>query len=368
MLGDVGVGMGVGTLLSGTDGARRPMMGDGARVGALGRPIGGTAKMAVAHREPGRKVGLMSGEQPREIETILVGTGLTMESVGAVHVSRMLSQKLGTSLHAVHVIEPISATQEAAMPGLAEKHMDLAEKELKIFAVSHGLTESAKLHTLHGSPGKEMFSLGHEIGADLLVVGRYGRGGLKHGSIGSIANELVRTFPVSVLVAQPEFRGESFRRIGVATDFSEESMIAVRRAFELAKTFGVGEVAVLHAYQVPVGYHTITSYQDASASLEKVAQRLGEEMIEKVRSEMGDCPRVRFVMAEGDAERRVPEMATREELDLLVLSTHSRTRSAIVLLGRTTEKIINNVSCSVWAERGPSLKQGMLDALKHLLS
>ena len=309
----------------------------------------------------------MSGEQPREIETILLGTGLTMESVGAVHISRMLSEKLGVELHAVHVVEPMSPAQEAAMPELAAKHVELADEELRVFADGHGLSK-ATLHATRGSPGGEMVSLGNEIGADLLVVGRYGRGGLKHGAIGSIANELVRTFPVSVLVAQPEFRGEAFRRIGVASDFSEESMIAMRRAIQLAQTFGLEEVVVLHAYQVPVGYHTITSYHEASASLERVAQQLGEELIGKVREGIDDCPKFRFVMAEGDPERRVPEMATREELDLLVVSTHSRSRSALVLLGRTTEKIIKASTCSVWAERGPSLKQGMVEALKELLS
>lgn len=309
----------------------------------------------------------MSGEQPREVETILVGTGLTLESVGAVHVARMLSERVGASLHAVHVIEPLSASQEAAMPELAARHMDMANEELRLFTKSHGL-EEATLHAKRGSPGYEMVHLGHEIGADLLVVGRYGRGGLKPGMIGSIASELVRTFPVSVLVAQPQFRESTFERIGVATDFSEESMIAVRRAIKLAETFGLDEVVVLHAYQVPVGYHTITSYQEASAALERVAHRQGEEMIERVRAEFGECARVRFVMAEGDAERRVPEMAKMERLDLMVLSTHSRTRSALVLLGRTTEKIIKHSTCSVWAERGPSLKQGMLDAVKRLLS
>lgn len=308
----------------------------------------------------------MSGEQPRKVGTILVGTGLTMESIGAVHMARLLSAKLEASLHAVHVIEPLSAAQEAAMPALAERHMDLAMEELKIFAESHGLA-GVQLHAERGSPGLEMVKVGNGIGADLLVVGRYGRGGLKHGMIGSIANELVRTFPVSVLVAQPEFREDGIEHLGVATDFSEESMIAVRRAIELAKLFGIDEIVVLHAYQVPVGYHTITTYHEAAGALEKVAHRLGEEMIENVRAEFGDCPNVRFVMAEGDAERRVPEMATREKLDLMVLSTHSRTRSAHVLLGRTTEKVIKASTCSVWAERGPSLKQGVLDAVKQLL-
>lgn len=310
----------------------------------------------------------MAGEQPREIETILIATGLTMESVGAVHIARMLSRVMGAKLHAVHVIEPISAAQEAAIPGLATKHEEMAEEELRIFAQSHGLASEAELHALRGSPVKEILKLGEEIGADLLVIGRYGRGGLKPGSLGSIANQMVRSCPVSVLVAQPEFRGETFGRIGVATDFDEESKIAVRRALRLAKQFGQDEIAVLHAYQVPVGYHTITSYQEASDSLQKVAMKMGRELVESVRAEFGECAKVRFVMAEGDPEDRVPEMATEEGLDLLVLSTHSRTRGALMLLGRTTEKIIRHSTCSVWAERGPSLKQGMLEALKEILS
>jgi nucleotide-binding universal stress UspA family protein len=310
----------------------------------------------------------MAGEQPREIGQILVGTGLTPESVGAVHVSKLLASRLGAELHAIHVIEPMSSAQKTAMPELAEKQLELGREELRLFAESHSLTgAAAELHCERGSAGEAMMTLGNEIGADLLVIGRYGKGGLKRGAIGSIANELVRSFPVSVLVVQPEFREDGFKRIGVASDFTDESLIAVRRAIQLTRTFGDAELVVLHAYQVPVGYHTISSYEEASESLEKVAGRLGEEMIEKVRAECGDI-KVRFVMSEGAPEQRVPEMADQEGLDLLVVSTHSRSRSALILLGRTTEKIIKAVNCSVWAERGPSLKQGMLEALKALLN
>jgi len=41
-------------------------------------------------------------------------------------------------------------------------------------------------------------------------------------------------------------------------------------------------------------------------------------------------------------------------------------KAASVLLGRTTERILARVNCSVWAETTPELHQGFLDALRHL--
>ena len=57
-------------------------------------------------------------------------------------------------------------------------------------------------------------------------------------------------------------------------------------------------------------------------------------------------------------------MAQEEHLDMLVIGTHGRSRTAMALLGRTSEKIIDGAGCSVWAERDAGEFQGLLDVLK----
>jgi nucleotide-binding universal stress UspA family protein len=63
----------------------------------------------------------------------------------------------------------------------------------------HGPDWRARLHVRTGRPDEEIAGLAAEIGADLVVVGRFGR---HHGRgrLGSIAAKLVETSPCPVLV------------------------------------------------------------------------------------------------------------------------------------------------------------------------
>lgn len=303
---------------------------------------------------------------PRPIRKILVATGLTMESVGAVEVARWLWTKLGVEGHAVHVIQPVSDEEEAAIPGLAASHMKLAEEELGRFAESHGLTEAAQLHVGRGNLPSEVLKVRRAIDADLLVFGRYGRGGLKQGSLGRNAEMLVRKCQVSVLVVPPEFRGE-FARIGVASDLSDEAGIGIRRALQLGATLGLKEIVLLHTYCVPRGYHTILTWEEACERLEKVARQRAEEVVAGAAAETPGAPPVRIVIEQGAAGATLPKLAKREGLDLLVMATHGRSSAALLLLGNTTEKLVRSAPCSVWAEKSPSLFQGFMEAMKELL-
>lgn len=315
----------------------------------------------------------MGVEQPREIKQVVAATGLTMESVGGVLTGRWLAGVLGAEYHVVHVIQPLSEMQERAIPGLSALHDKQAKEELEAFVESHGLRNAIRLHVARGFPVAEVLRALHEIGGDLLVVGRYGKGGLKIGQLGSVADQLVRKSPVSVLVVQPEFRGE-FRRIGVATDLSAASALAVRRAVDLAVRLHLPSVTVLHAYEVPSGYHLVTSWEQACRRMETVAEEAAREMTDRIlgeaRSRQGGgakLPTVKVRLAEGPAARRVPQMAEEERLDVLVIGTHGRTSAALALLGRTSEKIIRNATCSVWAEKSPMIFQNFLAAMRELI-
>lgn len=308
----------------------------------------------------------MSDAPLRPISRILVATGLSVESVGAVLVARSLAQRYGAKLHAVHVVEPQSADAERALPGVADAYRRIAEEEFQVFARSHGLSDVAELHLRVGPPELEVLHLVRQTGADLLVLGRYGKGGLKRGMLGSIADMLARKCPVSVLVVDPVFRGD-FNRIGVASDLSEDADLALWRAVELARLFSVGEIVLLNTFMVPAGYHTVYSWEESCHRLESLARERAEEQLARIRTRSPDGPVIRLNIAEGAAAARVPELAAADNLDLLVLTTHDRSATASFFLGRTTEKILRSASMSVWAEKTPTHAQGVLEALRQVL-
>lgn len=308
---------------------------------------------------------MSNSDTPRAIRRILVATGLTQESVGGVYQAIELAGRIGAELHAAHVIQPVSERQEAAIPGLAGTHVEHAKEEFAKFARTHGLEGRAQLHVLHGEPEHELLALRKHIHADLLVLGRYGKGGLKRGTLGSVATDLVRRSPVPTLVVQPEFRGP-FMKIGVASELHDPSEPALRRAGELAGLLGVQEIALLHAYSVPVGYHTITTWEGACAQLERVAQEMAQRTIAGAAAHSPAGCRWRVVIGEGSPGTAVPRLALQEQLDLIVLGTHSRTAPARLLLDRTSEQIVHAASCSVWAEKTTGGLESLFSAFREL--
>ncbi len=299
----------------------------------------------------------------RPIKTILAATGLTPESIGGLMMAIDLAERKGAALHVVHVIEPTSEVEEKAIPGLAERHDELASEGLQSFCSTHGVPESATQHVLRGKAEDEILTLRADLKADILVIGRYGKGGLKRNRLGSIANRLLRKCQVSVFVVQPEYRGGA-QRIGVAFDFHSKSHLELQRALLLGKDLGVEEVVVLSAYEVPAGYHTIMTWDEACTNLEKALREAGEVVLPKATAAVPGAPKWRLRLEEGSPASRIPAMAQEEHLDILVLGTHSRNRTAMALLGRTSEKIIDAAGCNIWAERDAEEFQGFLDVLK----
>lgn len=302
----------------------------------------------------------------RAVRRILAATGLTTESVGAVLVAKRLSGLLDAELDVVHVLEPLSRDAQSTMPDLAARQEALAREELETFAQSHGLMEGRPpgLHVRRGEPRDEILAMRKELRADLLVIGRYGKGGVKRGRLGSIAASVVRQCTVSTLVVQPEFRGE-FRSIALATDLDAESDIPLRRALEIAQVYGAEEVALLSAYELPVGYHTVMTEEDARSRLRSAGHERAQRLVEHVCG--SDGPKVRIELCEGPAATAIPRLASELGVELLVIGSHYRTsRTASAVLGRTTEKILSHVDCSVWAETTPDLEQGLKQAFRHL--
>ncbi len=307
----------------------------------------------------------MTSESPRPINTILAATGLSPESIGGLMLAADLAKRRNATLHVAHVIEPATKIEQDALPGIMEEHKKIATEELTKFCKDHGVDDSATLHVLVGDPESELLKLRASLKADCLVVGRYGKGGLKRGRLGSIANRLVRKCQVSVLVAHPEFRGP-VTRIGVACDFHEESQMELQRAIMLADIFDIKEVTVLSSYEVPAGYHTIMTWDEACEKLEAALRESAKSALEQAnKSTEAEAPKWNLRLEEGSPTSRIPAMAKEEHLDMLVLGTHGRTRVGMVLLGRTSEKIIDGAGCSVWAEREAGRFEGFLDALKE---
>ena len=141
----------------------------------------------------------------RNLETILVAVDFFAPSQPALDAAIALAGREGAKLHIVHSVEsPTFATAPFALPTAyvataRQEAQQLLEKAVKR-AAERGVDAEGHLSSSPASTAID--ALAAELDADLLVVGTHGHTGLKHFTLGSVAERVLRGAPCSVLVVK----------------------------------------------------------------------------------------------------------------------------------------------------------------------
>jgi nucleotide-binding universal stress UspA family protein len=136
---------------------------------------------------------------------IVVGIDFSEMSDRALRVAVNLARSAGScEVHLVHVVPPpVGGTEFAPIVDIGEQTR-LARQQLS--KLIDPLTDVPEVlpftHVLVGSPQKELPRVADEIEADLVVMGTHGRRGLDRALFGSVAEQVVRTAPCSVLTVR----------------------------------------------------------------------------------------------------------------------------------------------------------------------
>lgn len=146
-------------------------------------------------------------------------------------------------------------------------------------------------------------------------------------------------------------------KILLATDFSEDSVNALRFAEELSHKFG-SEIIVLHVDQPlpPVMVSELGPAFDAGAinqiaeDQRLAAQRELDNIVKRLRD--GQI-KARSLLRVGAPFLEIIHAAQAENADLIVLGTHGRTGLAHVLLGSVAERVVQKAGCAVLTVRHP---------------
>lgn len=150
-----------------------------------------------------------------QITRILVPTDFSAASDAALTYARSLASQFGASINLVHVLEDPFASGAFLGDGTVTMPLDLREslersarEQLESRHAEHlGTLPLSSADLLTGSPAKRLVEHAEATGANLIVMGTHGRGGLGHLLLGSIAEKVVRTAKCPVLTArepQPE--------------------------------------------------------------------------------------------------------------------------------------------------------------------
>jgi len=153
----------------------------------------------------------------------------------------------------------------------------------------------------------------------------------------------------------------TFNKILSATDFSEDSNVALGYAEEIARRFGA-EMIVLHVDQPlpPVmASPEMGPVMDVGA-MTRIAEEqrlLAQKELDKIVTRLRDSGlKARSMLKVGSPFLEVIHTAQSEGVDLIVMGTHGRTGLAHVLMGSVAERVVQKAGCPVLTIRHPDRK------------
>lgn len=138
----------------------------------------------------------------------------------------------------------------------------------------------------------------------------------------------------------------NLRQVLVAIEFDDMSNVALNYARTLARTFGA-RLHVLHVMENPF---LRAMANDPRAIQSGITRRLLDTLTDEDRTVLHAVPVVRT--SDAPAEEIVA-YAEAENINLIVVGTHSRPGVAHLLMGSVAEKVVRTAPCPVLTLRHP---------------
>lgn len=290
---------------------------------------------------------------------ILAATDLSTAGDHAVAAAHQLCVRSGAKLSVVHVVPdspPVAPLMpESATPQQQAQRDVLEAARRAVGARVEGITgrphAETDIHVLEGPAVAGIFTAQHRTHADWMVVGGHLPVGLLGRLLGGVADSVLRTSPVPVLVARGMFTAGE---VVVATDLSVGSQEALRAAAEVASLWKM-PLRVLHSVE------QLALVPPAMGALAGTVTTPPPNVVEELRAaareiigtqlQLHGAENASVEVVDGDPGSALVHAGARPGVALLVLATHGRTGLARVALGSVAEHVVRHARCNVLVVR-----------------
>lgn len=165
----------------------------------------GAYRLAATHGEL-----TMNTDNP-DILRVVVGLDLAVTGDHAMREAMNLARRANSELHVTHVLRASKDLHDATRIDQLSSTMDARLEEMKrhvqkVYVPTEAegaFTQQIVFHVRLGEPVAALHQVAVDVEAHVIVVGTHGRRGMEKLVLGSVAEELVRTAHLPVLVARP---------------------------------------------------------------------------------------------------------------------------------------------------------------------
>lgn len=210
---------------------------------------------------------------------------------------------------------------------------------------------AATMKVADGDPALVILEYAKELHVDMIAMSTHGRAGFARWALGSVAERVIQETTIPVFLVRPHSVAPSptgdALRILVPLDGSALSEEALTSAMEIARRTHA-KVFLLHALFAPIGEGMrllFDSQEEVDEMLEQWrmdGQAYLESVAERVRAKGID---VEILLAEGMPDEVIENEVAREQIDLVVMSTHGRTGVRRWVYGSVANKVLHAMDC-----------------------
>lgn len=289
------------------------------------------------------------------IQRMLVGIDFSDVAVAA---AKWASQHVApdAEITLVHVIElpdrprfvhdklPPAETIE----GVAREYAETRLREIATFLTPENVRREVRV----GKPAEVIAELARETHADLVVVGPHDDRPRPSRFLGTVAERIVRTSPVPVLVAGNPGAGAPHNLL-VPIDDAEITPTLLEWTRDLATRFDA-DVTLLHvmsnavySHVASMSYATASSESEAHKEIQQELAQAGVRWLEELGRTGIERDRVTAAVTYGKPGDATIEMANAMLADLIILGRRGSGLVAPALLGSTVGTVLHGARCPV---------------------
>ncbi|REE08211.1 nucleotide-binding universal stress UspA family protein [Winogradskyella pacifica] len=266
------------------------------------------------------------------MKKIIVPVDFSKHSEYALETAAALAKQHNSELIVMHMLEMSESIFSASSAERGEENafmLMVANKKFEAFLDQpylEGLevTPMVKYHKVL----KEVAEVAADVRADLIVMGS--RGHSDHDGVftGSNTEKVVRYSNTPVLVIKSKPKSVNFEHIVLATDFSEESVPAVKKAHELLIELGQ-KTTLLHINSPNLTFLSTDEIDEKIATFLKLA-KLNESDVTIAR------------ISDHNVEDGVSNFARKQQADAIAMITHGRKGLSHFFGGSISEDVVNH--------------------------
>ena len=207
--------------------------------------------------------------------------------------------------------------------------------------------QNVELVVRRGSAPQVLAQIASKRGSDLIVTGVARFNSVGDFVLGTAVDHIVRNAEAPVLVVRRRVK-EPYRRLLVATDFSDCSRFSLLAATRL---FPDADVTVVHVWHVP--FEAWLKSDDTKQHVRAEAEQGLNAFLAHpdIPPELRD--RVRALAEEGEIGGVIARLLRETDADLLVLGTHGRSGFAHATIGSQAEALLETANVDVLMVREP---------------